>query len=354
MLKEGYFKPVFIQTEKEAKDFLSKNPHVVYVDAFSRQLKELFFIENNSFIGADKEAAYLTPEFKAYCEKKSQDFTHVYFPWNSHLTKTVKADDYFRLKTNRNQDLITLEEQKKLRDIRVGVFGMSVGSNIAFVLAQSGISNTITIADFDELDTTNLNRILGGVHQIGLNKSTMAAQRIYEGNPFAEVKALTDGISIENLEKMLKNKELDIIVEEIDDIKMKIETRTLAMKYKVPVIMITDNGESAMLHIERYDLGHDKIFDKDLTYWKSKVHDKMTKMDVGMIIEQDIFGGKEKIEPKMIASVMRVFKKELVSWSQLGTAAILGSVVATIAIKRIVLEKNSAVNVKEFVSMKSF
>lgn len=347
-------KPLFLKSENDAKDFLSKNPHVQLVDAFSRQLKELFFIDKNKFIGEDKEKTYRTEEFKNYCLKKANDFIHVYFPWNFHLVKTIKQDDYFRLKTNRNQDLITAAEQIKLRDYRVGVFGMSVGSNIAFVLTQAGISNKIIIADFDELDTSNLNRILGGVHQIGLNKTHMAARRIYEGNPFTEVKALSEGITKENLEGLLKNRELDLIVEEIDDIKVKIETRILAMKYKVPVVMITDNGESAMLHIERYDLGHDKIFDKDLSYWQTKIHENMTKTELGMIIEQDIFGGREKIEPKMIESVMKVFKKELVSWSQLGSAAILGAVIATITVKKVVLENHSGINVKEFISVKNF
>ena len=38
------------------------------------------------------------------------------------------------------------------------------------------------------------------------------------------------------------------------------------MKYKIPVIMITDNGDGVVLHVERYDLGHNKIFDKDLNF----------------------------------------------------------------------------------------
>lgn len=113
MVKNQATQPIFFQKEEEVKNFISKHPETVLVDAFSRQLKELFFIDNIFFIGEDKEKVYLTEDFKNYCVKKSGDFIYVYFPWNFHLTKTVKQDDYFKLKTNRNQDLITSGEQKK-------------------------------------------------------------------------------------------------------------------------------------------------------------------------------------------------------------------------------------------------
>lgn len=330
----------------------TKIPNIVEVDAFSRQLKELFFIKNTKFIGEDKEKIYKSNEFKKFCKDKENDFKYFYYSWNNHLVKCINKDDYFTLKTNRNQDLITNDEQKKLRDYKIAVFGMSVGSNIAFVLTQAGISNKIILADFDELDTTNLNRILAGVHQIGLNKTIVAARRIYEDNPYADVYILPEGISKENLEKLLENKEIDCIVEEIDDIKVKIETRILALKYKVPVIMITDNGDGVVLHIERYDIGHNQIFDKEQKYWEDKIRGagEITKEIAGNMIMNDFLGGPQNVDPYMLKSVQKVFKKELVSWSQLGSAAILGAVVITVAVKRIALETSKQLNTREFIS----
>ena len=118
---------------------------------------------------------------------------------------------------------------------------MSVGSNIAFTITQAGISREIIIADFDKLDTTNMNRIQAGIHQIGMDKVIIATRRIYEENPYMEVTLLSEGVSESNLELLLENKKIDCIVEEVDDIKIKIQTRILAMKYKIPVLMITDN-----------------------------------------------------------------------------------------------------------------
>ena len=321
-----------------------------FVDAFSRQLRELFIIDNHQYIGEDKTKVFATPEFAAYCEQKKDDFVWVHYPWNNQTVKCIQADDYFRLKTNRNQDLITASEQIKLHNTKLAVFGMSVGSNIAFVATQAGIGRDIILADFDELDTTNLNRILAGVHQIGLNKTIIAARRIYEDNPFVNITIMPDGVNEDNLKKMLAAGAITHIVEEIDDIKMKIVVRRLAREHKIPVVMITDNGDAVVLHVERYDLGYDKIFDKDDAYWEAKISAPMTKELAGSIIINDIVGGIEKVDKKMIASVQRVMKKELVSWSQLGSAAILGGVAATVALKRIILGESRALTVREYIN----
>lgn len=333
------FKPIFIKDGKDAKK-IQKKPNITFVDAFSHQVKELFFIKNKNFIGEDKVKTYKSDAFMSFSNKYSNKFINIYYPWNHCLVKSVKKDDYLLLKTNRNQDMITREEQKKLSNLNIGVFGMSVGSNISLVLTQAGISNNIIIADFDNLDTTNLNRIIGGVHQIGLNKTVVASRRIYEDNPFAKVTVMKKGVNVKNLEDLLKKKKLDIIIEEIDSFQMKIETRILALKYKIPVVMITDNGDGVVLHIERYDLGYDKIFEKDLSYWDNLSKSKLTREDMGRIIMTDIVGGLDKVDPNMFKSVKRVIDKELVSWPQLGSAALLGGVIATYAIKEIMRGNN--------------
>lgn len=334
------YRPVITQGGTEPDNF---------VDAFSRQLRELFIIDNHQYIGEDKAKVFATDDFKKYCEQKKNDFVWVHYPWNGQTVKCIKAEDYFRLKTNRNQDLITASEQVKLHNAKLAVFGMSVGSNIAFVATQAGIGQEIILADFDELDTTNLNRILAGVHQIGLNKTVIASRRIYEDNPFVNITIMPDRVNEDNLKKLLEAGAMTHIVEEIDDIKMKIVVRRLAREYKIPVVMVTDNGDGVVLHVERYDLGYDKIFDKDDAYWQAKLQAPMTKEMAGGIIINDIVGGIEKVDKKMIASVGRVMKKELVSWSQLGSAAILGGVAATVALKRIILGESTALTVREYI-----
>jgi molybdopterin/thiamine biosynthesis adenylyltransferase len=339
-----------ILSENEARDLQNNNPYIFEVDAFSRQLKELFFIDNHPFIGVNKEEVYASTDFKQYTELKKNDFVYIYYAWSHHLVKSVSNEDYFKLKTNRNQDLITSEEQVILKNYKVAVLGMSVGSNIAFVLTQAGISDTIVLADFDELDTTNLNRILAGVHQIGLNKTIVAARKIYEDNPFANVVLWQEGVTKTNLEQALKNGEINCLIEEIDDIPLKIEIRLLAMKYKVPVVMVTDNGDGIVIHVERYDLGNTKIWGRDFSYYEEKIKGPKSKELSGEIIINDIVGGVHRVDPKMIASVNKVLKKELVSWSQLGSAAILGAVMCTYMIKEIALGKSDQLDIRSYIT----
>jgi len=336
------YTPTSLEDDKVLQELLAKHPHTILVDAFSRQLKELFIIENPIYAGEKKEEGFQTEKFKEFCDTHKNNFIYVHYPWNHSVVKTIKRNEYLKLKTNRNQDLITAKEQEKLSNCRVGVFGMSVGSNIALVITQAGISNDIVIADFDELDTTNLNRIIAGSHQIGLNKCVIAARHIYEDNPFANVTILEGGVTQENLKEILEQKKLDIILEEVDNLEIKIKTRELAQAYKIPVVMITDNGDGVMLHVERYDLGYEKIFNKPFEYWKTLFQKKPSMQDIGKVIVGDILGGPQNVSPRVFASVERIIKHELVSWAQLGSAAILGGVVATIAVKRIVLGEDNS------------
>lgn len=346
-MPDDQIRPIFL-TDTEATDTVSAG--ATHVDAFERQIKELFFIENHSYIGSDKESTYRTDDFRAFAQRKEGSHVNAYYPWNRHVVKTVGAEDYFRLKTNRNQDLITAREQAALRDYKVAVFGLSVGSNIVRVLSQSGISNSITIADFDELDTTNLNRILAGVHEVGLNKAVIASRRIYEDNPFADVRALSEGITAESLESLLSENKLDCIIDEVDDMAFKVSCRKLAMKYKRPVVMITDNGDGVVLHVERYDLGLGTIFGKNPAYFDAVSAGKLSREAAGRMIMEDIVGGADRVDPAMLRSVQRVLAKELVSWSQLGSAAILGGVIATYMVKQIALERSKAPDIRAYIS----
>lgn len=317
-------------------DRLRSNEIWKEVDVYDDQLKELFEIENPSLDNKSPEYSRELDKFLHSRNKTELSGSWVYYPWNGHLLHIVNAEDYFILKTNRNKDLITKEEQKKLYNLKVAVLGMSVGSNIAFVLTQAGISRDITITDFDTLDTTNLNRIWAGIHQVGLQKTTIAARRIYEDNPYANVYIYPKGMDKETLEKLLQDKKIDCIVEEIDDMQMKINTRILAKKYKVPVLMITDNGDYGVLHVERYDTGYNKIFNQDEPYWIERMQSYSGKKDFADIVINDIVGGPEKVDPRMLSSAKRVVSRELVSWPQLGSAALLGGIAVAFVIKQII------------------
>jgi tRNA A37 threonylcarbamoyladenosine dehydratase len=348
MLQKYEYKPQILKESKIKR--LTQKKHINFVDAFSSQIKELFLIKNPKYAGPRKEEGYKTKEFIIFSKKMEKKYVYVFYPWNSSLIKTVQKDDYLELKTNRNRNLITKKEQIELRNSKIAVFGMSVGSNIALVLTQAGISNEIILSDFDILENTNLNRIVAGIHQIGINKCIIAARHIYEDNPFAKVNILPHGVYKQDIEKLLKQGKVDLIVDEVDNINVKIDIRILSQKYKVPVLMVTDNGDGVVLHIERYDLAHKKILGKEKAYFESFLSSDFPKEKIAELIISDIVGGVEKVDKRMHASVAEVLAKKLVSWPQLGSASLLAGVVATYAAKQIILGYDNRVDVRGHIS----
>ena len=189
--------------------------------------------------------------------KYSQPITSkwIYFPWSGRLVHTVDEEAYTALRTNRNRNLITQKEQKKLRQFCVGIVGLSVGSNVATALAYGGIADTMKLAEFDALETTNLNRIRARIDQIGEKKIDIVAQQIYEINPYAKLTLCSNGLTKKTLQSFVEDSpKPKLIFEIIDSFEMKIHLRALARTHMIPVVMITNLGDRVLNDVERYDL----------------------------------------------------------------------------------------------------
>lgn len=58
---------------------------------------------------------------------------------------------------DRNKNLITYAELDRLGQLRIGVVGLGVGHAIAYTLAAQGLCGEMRLADFDDLELSNLN-----------------------------------------------------------------------------------------------------------------------------------------------------------------------------------------------------
>ena len=56
-------------------------------------------------------------------------------------------------------------------------------------LAHEGIGGELRLADFDVLDLSNLNRVAGGVADVGVSKVVLAAREVAELDPYVRVVA---------------------------------------------------------------------------------------------------------------------------------------------------------------------
>lgn len=178
----------------------------------------------------------------------------VHYPWRRTIVHVLGPRAFRRLRLDRNRNMITAEEQDRLQRLRVGVVGLSVGHVIAHTLAAEGLVGGLVLADFDELELSNLNRVPATVLDLGENKAIVAARRIAELDPYLEVRVLTGGLDPDSVSTFLPG--LDLVVEECDALDMKALVRLSARAARVPVLMAT--SDRGMVDVERFDLEPDR------------------------------------------------------------------------------------------------
>lgn len=310
-------KPVILD-QNGLDEFEQNNPGSERIDIYDRQLAELSKIQGN--------------------EVNDIPDKHIYYPWRKIILRCIDEPHLFILRTNRNKNLIKPEEQKMLADSVIGVAGMSVGAGIAIGAVYSGISNRIKIADYDLVDTSNLNRLRESLLTVGSPKVSLAAQHIYEINPFAEVEVFSDGINEQNINHFLDDPKLSVVVDEIDDFKMKVRLRIEARKSKVPLIMFTSLGDNILVDVERYDIEESLPIFHDLLQGVSEEilqSPTLSQADIKRYSVQLV--GQEYIPTRALQSVAEM-GKTLVGRPQLyGTIAADGGL-ATFVIRKLILE----------------
>lgn len=233
------------------------------IDNYDEQLAELFISQNAQLYKANPEVkASSIKDYLAEHYAKRQAWqmgAWVYYPWNGQLVHILDQPRFEQLRTVRNQYLITASEQQKFADFKVGCAGMSVGSNGALAIALTGGSRQLKLADGAVLAGSNLNRLPTGVASVGMNKCVVVAQRLYEMNPYLEIEALTSNITAENIDQFFDQPwPLDLIVDEIDDLAVKVRLRQEARRRGIPLIMVTEPGNEAIVDIERFDQEPDR------------------------------------------------------------------------------------------------
>lgn len=336
---EGIYKPSLFDLSKdgdaERMRALLATGEVKFVsDDFEEAQRELFGINNPSQV--------YTPDFeqkfKAYFADLAKDTPHrqqgiwVFYPWLSTIVHTLPEADFQKVRSARNRNLISHEEQEKFYDATIGIGGLSVGSSVVSALILQGGGKHIKLADFDRLALTNTNRIRSGIENLGCRKVEIAARQIYEVNPYAEVELFADGITRENIDSFFKG--LTIVVDELDNLAVKYLIREYAAKYKIPVVMGADNGDNAVIDVERYDQNPGMpFFHGRLGEVSYESLSNLDKFGIGKTITKHI--GPENVTERMQQSLLEM-GKTIVSWPQLGGAALVNGAAIAYVIRKIV------------------
>lgn len=259
----------------------------------------------------------------------------VYYPWSATLVRCLAPDDFHAVRTNRNQLKILPVEQHRLRQARMAIAGLSVGFAAAVTLVLEGIGGRFALADFDTLGLSNLNRLAASLPDLGVNKALLAARRLFELDPFLEIAVFSEGVTDGNLDAFLGATAHGprLLIEECDDLYMKVRLRERARALGLPVLMDTSDG--GMLDIERFDreparpLLHGLV--PNLSADRLRGLDVKDKVPIVLqILEAD------QLAPRTAASLVEV-RQTLTSWPQLASSVALGAGLVTDAARRLLL-----------------
>lgn len=162
----------------------------------------------------------------------------------------------------------------RLETAVVGVVGASVGSNVVEGLCRELRPKRMKIADPDWVELNNLNRL----ERVGIewlvrsraersdprnpfelqryNKAEVVAYCQNLVDPYADYFVYPTGIDEENLDQFLLGgagePRLDLVVEEADDLSLKVRIRERCRELGIPVLMLSDLGHLAIAHFQDF------------------------------------------------------------------------------------------------------
>jgi molybdopterin/thiamine biosynthesis adenylyltransferase len=334
------YQPQLLRLPADKKDFdaLFSAEKVAFVsNEMESQLRELIKCKNPSI--KINEGDYPTLIDDHLQGKNVDEYgVWVYYPWSRRLVHLLDEDEFIAVRTNRNQLKITREEQELLRGKKIGIVGLSVGQSIALTMVMERICGEIRLADFDTAELSNLNRLRTGLHNMGINKTIIAAREIAEIDPFMKVIIFNDGLHAGNMDAFFSSKgDIDLFVEVCDGIDIKLESRFKARELQIPVVM--DTNDRGMLDIERFDLEPGRsifhgMIDQFIVNDTIKVTDENRRQILMSIVSFEALSDKMK-------SSMAEIGKTINTWPQLASSVVLGGAITTDIARRILLNQHT-------------
>ena len=328
-----------VPNERETMKNLMRRKDIAVIDEMDSFLEEIYAIRHpecvRTGIPPEDLEKYLAT-LAGVGEERKEFGVWVWYPWKSLLIHVLPEPLHTELRTSRNRNLITASEQQRYYESYIGVMGLSVGNAVVASLVHTGGAKHLRIADHDRLSGSNLNRIRTGLDSVGLPKCTIALREIYLVNPFADVTVYGEGIRGDNLDRFLTvPKHLDVVIDEMDSLYLKIRLRLRARELGIPVIMAADNGDGIVVDIERYDLDtslpimHGQVPEAELL----RITPDISRPEAARIITSWV--KPENVSGRMKDSLLEL-GKSLYTWPQLGNAAFMAGSVLSYIVRKIV------------------
>jgi len=318
------------QDREDMDELIAAGEAAFIHDTIEAQVSDLIRTRNPRLMLSDDDMAVRVAELT---DSAARDFGRwFFFPWSRRLVHVLPPAEFFELRTDRNRNKITRQEQLKLAKLKIGIAGLSVGNAVALTIALENLCGELRLADFDRLDLSNMNRIRCGVHQLGLHKAVISARQIFEQNPYANLTLYTDGVTPENIGTLFEDegRKLDLIIDECDSMYIKLKLREEARARRIPLLMET--SDRGMLDVERFDLEPRRPILHGLLgeLGADDVASLPPAARLGLILR---IIGETTMSPRLAASMLE-FGQTLRGLSQLGSDVVLGGATTAIAVRR--------------------
>ncbi len=205
--------------------------------------------------------------FYAYYQERNELVRFCPAYWH-HVVSVASSS---KLLADPKNALTWAEIRNIFENITIAVAGCSVGSSVINSAVMDLRPKNIKIADKSVYKMENINRVRLAYYEMVKNqaqrssivdlslknKAKVVADQLYSIDPYLNVYIYDEGINAENIESFLASGEgepkTNIVVEEVDDPRIKIFIREEARKKGLPVIMVTDIGSAVQLDVLRYD-----------------------------------------------------------------------------------------------------
>jgi hypothetical protein len=218
------------------------------------------------------------PDYGSYVYDHHAEYLYLVAPEFWHRLALVTSNS--KLCRDPEARLSWQEIRARFEGTVIGFAGLSVGGNLLEGWLREARPKRVKVADPDWLELTNFNRcerasLRHAVASRGARfeprnpydcpRVSKAVYQAYEQNlvdPYLEFDVYAEPLSVKNAERFLLGDgqgepPIDILVDEIDDLGMKIELRRLAKRHGIHVLMLSDFGHRTQVLWQPYGANRD-------------------------------------------------------------------------------------------------
>ncbi|WP_220184061.1 HesA/MoeB/ThiF family protein [Thermoactinomyces mirandus] len=147
----------------------------------------------------------------------------------------INNPDFYWELVRKNIGVYSKEEQQKLKESKLIIFGLGgVGGVQAILAARMGIGH-VTGIDPDEFEISNMNRqMLASVSVLGQAKAKVAEDTVKDINPSISVRFVQTSVDEHNAADLIKNH--DVVIEAVDDMPSRVIIHRTARELGIPSV----------------------------------------------------------------------------------------------------------------------